>query len=64
MEPHEGGRRTRILKARPDRKKRHYKSRSWENGEFIKDKYPLNGGNVTQSAARKQIKINNIQNDD
>ena len=56
----EGGRRTRIRKHRSDRDKRPYKSRSWEDGEFIKDKYPINGNGVIESAARVKINLNQI----
>jgi len=44
VKPLEGGRRTRIRKTRPDRKKRKYKNAAGE--------YPLTGGNVRESMRR------------
>jgi len=53
MEPAEGGRRTRIRKTRPDRKKRHYPSR--RKDKYFGAGYPPNGGNVVESMARPRV---------
>lgn len=51
MKPAIGGRRTRIRKTRPDRKKRKYPSRS--NKYFAG--YPPNGNGVEESMARPKM---------
>ena len=53
MKPAEVGRRTRIRKIRPDRKKRHYPSRM--EGKYDGIGYPPNGGNVEESMARAKV---------
>jgi len=53
MEPAEGGRRTRIRKTRPDRKKRHYPSR--RTNKYSGVGYPPSGGNVVESMARPRV---------
>ncbi len=58
MKPAEGGRRTRIRKTQPDRKKRHYPSRLKVKYDGVD--YPPNGCDVVESMARPKVYLESL----